>query len=47
MKKLANKKAILITLSLLVLATLIAITSFSNAGIDPNYWTSDKFIKLL
>ena len=44
MKKLANKKAILITLSLLVLATLIAITSFANAGIDPNYWTSDKFI---
>lgn len=44
MKKLANKKAVLITISLLFLATLIAITSFANAGIDPNYWGSDKFI---
>ena len=44
MKKLANKKAILVTVSLLFLATLIAITSFANAGIDANYWTSDKFI---
>lgn len=44
MKKLANRKAVLITISLLFLATLIAITSFANAGIDPNYWGSDKFI---
>lgn len=44
MKKLANRKAILITISLLFLAVLIAITSFANAGIDANYWTSDKFI---
>ena len=44
MRKLANKKAILITVTLLFLAVLIAITSFANAGIDPNYWGSDKFI---
>lgn len=44
MKNFANKKAILITISLLFLALLIAITSFANAGIDPNYWGSDKFI---
>lgn len=44
MKKLANRKGILITISLLFVAVLIAITSFANAGIDPEYWKSTKFI---
>lgn len=44
MKKIANRKGILITISLLFVAVLIAITSFANAGIDPEYWKSEKFL---
>lgn len=44
MKKLVNKKGLLVTISLLFLAILIGITSFASAGIDASYWTSEKFL---
>lgn len=44
MKKLVNRKGLLVTISLLFLAIIIGITSFASAGIDANYWTSEKFL---
>lgn len=44
MKSFFNRKAILVSLSLVFIVVIIAVTSFANAGIDPNYWKSDKFI---
>ena len=44
MKKLFNKKGLLVSTSFIFVAIIVAIASFSNAGIDPNYWKSSKFI---
>lgn len=44
MKQVLNRKAILLSISLLFIVVIIAITSLANAGIDPNYWKSEKFI---
>ena len=39
-----NKKAVLVSLSLLFIVIIVAVTSFANAGINPDYWKSTKFI---
>ena len=44
MKRFINRKAILVSLSLIFIIIIVAVTSFANAGIDPNYWKSDKFL---
>lgn len=44
-KKFANKKGLLVTTSFVFVVIIVAIASFSNAGIDPSYWGSDKFIQ--
>lgn len=44
MKSFVNRKAILVSLSLVFIVVIVAVTSFANAGIDPNYWQSDKFL---
>lgn len=44
MKQVFNRKAILLSISLLFIVVIIAITSLANAGIDPNYWKSEKFL---
>lgn len=44
MKKTFNRKGVLIAISLLFVMVIIGVTSFANAGIDPNYWKSDKFV---
>ena len=44
MKNVVNRKAILLSVSLIFIVVIIAITSLANAGIDPNYWKSEKFI---
>lgn len=43
MKRIVNRKALLVGFSLLFIVVLIAITSFVNAGLDPKYWASDEF----
>ncbi len=44
MKSFINRKAILVSLSLIFIVIIVAVTSFANAGIDPDYWKSDKFL---
>lgn len=44
MKSFVNRKAMLVSLSLIFIVIIVAVTSFANAGIDPNYWKSDKFL---
>lgn len=44
MKSFFNRKAILVSLSLLFVIVLVALTSLANAGIDPEYWKSNKFL---
>lgn len=44
MKNAINRKAVLVSVSLIFVMVIIAITSFANAGIDPNYWGSEKFL---
>lgn len=44
MKNTFNRKAVLVSVSLVFVMVIIAITSFANAGIDPNYWRSEKFL---
>lgn len=44
MKMIMNKKALFVSVSIVLVVILIAVTSFVNAGLDPNYWTSIKFI---
>jgi len=44
MKSVVNRKAILVSLSLIFIIVLIALTSLANAGIDPEYWKSQKFL---
>lgn len=43
-KKTFNRKGVLIAISLILVVIIIGVTSFVNAGIDPNYWKSDKFV---
>ena len=43
MKNLINRKAILVSISLVFIVVIVAITSLLNAGIDPSYWQSEKF----
>lgn len=44
MKNKVNRKAILVSMSLVFVMVIVAITSFANAGIDPSYWGSTKFM---
>ncbi len=44
MKNKINRKAVLVSMSLVFVMVIVAITSFANAGIDPSYWGSTKFM---
>lgn len=44
MKNKLNRKAVLVSMSLVFVMVIVAITSFANAGIDPSYWGSTKFM---
>lgn len=44
MSKIVNRRAVLVAFSLLFIVGLIAVTSFVNAGLNPDYWKSSEFV---
>jgi len=42
--KKSNRKAIMSSLTIIVVAILIVVSSLVNAGLNPEYWSSDEFI---
>ena len=44
MSKIVNRRAVLVAFSLLFIVGLVAVTSFVNAGLNPDYWKSNEFV---
>lgn len=43
-RKVMNRKTLLLSTALILVVAIIGVSSFANAGINPDYWRSSKFI---